>query len=80
MPSLEAKLWMPSARALRGRPASTSSTRRRDLASVSAPLSPAGPPPTTSASYSIVFSSMAPPCVEGGLLANIVAEVANYSA
>ena len=40
-----------AAGALRGSPASTTSTERRDRASISAPLSPAAPPPITTTSY-----------------------------
>src|ERR1700755_3554514 len=47
---------MCPAGALRGCPASTTRTLRRDRASATAPLRPAAPPPMTTTSY---FSSMA---------------------
>jgi len=44
-------LCTPAAGALRGLPSSTTSTLRRDRARATAPLSPAAPPPITTASY-----------------------------
>ena len=51
MPSRVRKPCTCPAGALRGSPASTTSTARRDRASINAPLSPAAPPPTTTTSY-----------------------------
>ena len=51
MPSLVRNPWTPEAGALRGSPASTRSTERRDLPSINAPPRPAAPPPTTTTSY-----------------------------
>src|SRR5690606_6253757 len=50
-PSRPSRLCAPSAGALRGSPASSTTTERSDRASVTAALSPAGPPPTTATSY-----------------------------
>src|SRR5699024_122973 len=54
VPSLPSRAWMPSAGALRGVPESITTTLRRERASISAPLSPAAPPPSTATSTGIV--------------------------
>src|SRR3712207_680631 len=51
MPSRVRNPGTPAAGALRGSPASSTSTERLDLPSISAPLRPAAPPPTTTTSY-----------------------------
>ncbi|MGY1761790.1 alpha/beta fold hydrolase [Geodermatophilus sp. SYSU D00779] len=43
---------------MRGAPASTTTTDRRERASTNAPFSPAAPPPTTTTSYSFLSSSV----------------------
>ena len=53
IPSRDRKLCTPSAGALRGSPASITSTERRDLASAIPALSPAAPPPMTITSWSM---------------------------
>src|SRR5699024_2268667 len=50
VPSLPSSAWMPSAGALRGAPASSTTTLRRERASMSALLRPAAPPPMTARS------------------------------
>jgi transcriptional regulator with XRE-family HTH domain len=68
---------------LRGAPASTTSTDRRDLTSISAPFSPAAPPPTTTTSYRspgslICITSAADGMSRRTCVASKLAEVANY--
>ena len=67
---------MCSARALRGSPASITSTERRDRPSTSAALRPAAPPPTTTTSYDSLMS-MSAECGPSSGLANILAGLAN---
>ena len=82
MPSRPSSPCTPSAGALRGAPASTTSTDRRARASISAPLSPAAPPPTTTTSYVAVAHRRPPPRTTvrptPTLVANFVADLANW--
>ena len=75
----------PRPGALRGAPASITSTDRRARASISAPLNPAAPPPITTTSYcpssSVIVDHLrddhAP---DAAMLANFVADLANMGA
>src|SRR5918997_4281038 len=58
IPSRASRPCTPAAGALRGAPASTTPTDRRERASIKAPFSPAAPPPTTTTSYSFFNSSV----------------------
>ena len=66
-----------SAGALRGAPASTTSTLRRARPSIRPALRPAAPPPMTTTSYSVVISSMTRGCAAHAESANVFADVAN---